>query len=125
MDETLKKKINLLVHLAKSDGKFHVAEKAFLKDLLQQRGVVNFNLDALAIEANPLKEMAAVIDKQELLYWCLQLIKADGVMHADEVAYCKALAIKLKFSPLVIDKYALEQLPVFELFREELQRFVL
>ncbi len=124
MDETLRKKINLLVYLAKSDGKFHVAEKAFLKDLLQQRGIEDFDLEAVANEVNPLKDIASVMDKHELMYWCLQLIKADDLVHPDEIAYCKALAIKLKFSPLIIDKYKFELLPVFEIFREELQTFV-
>ncbi len=125
MNETLRKKINLLVHLAKSDGKFHVSEKAFLKDLLQQKGVENFNFDAVAIQVNPLKEMTSVPDKQELMYWCLQLIKADEVVHPDEIAYCKALAIKLKFNPKIIDKYSVEQLPSFEIFKEELHVAVL
>ena len=125
MDETLRKKVNLLVHLAKSDGKFHVSEKAFLIDLLRQRGVENFNFDSVTSEINPLKEMASILNKQELIYWCLQLIKADGIVHTDEMAYCKALAHKLKFSPAIIDKYSIEQLPLFEIFTKDLQNFIL
>ena len=125
MDETLKKKINLLVYLANSDGKFHVSEKAFLRDILQQRGATDFDFDKVIVEANLFKDVASIVDKQELMYWCLQLIKADGIVHPDEIAYCKALGIKLKFSPKVIDKYILEELPTFEVFSKELRGFVL
>ena len=123
MDETIRKKINLLVHLAKSDGKFHVSEKAFMKDLLEQKGIRNYNIDAVDFDDNPLSSISSIVDKQELIYWCLRLIKADGIVHPDEVAYSKAIAIKLNFNPLLIDKYSSQELPSFEIFKEELKIF--
>ncbi len=124
MDETLKKKINLLVHLAKSDGKFHTAEREFLDSLLMERGVTNYDLDKVKVDHN-FSVFTSTLDKQELLHWSLQLIKADGIIHADEIAYCKALALKLKFNPSVIDHFANLVMPDFKIFKETVRKFVI
>jgi uncharacterized tellurite resistance protein B-like protein len=123
MDETLRKKINLLVHLAKSDGKFHVSETAFLKDLLRKNDENDYDFETEGLDDDPLKSISSKLDKQELLYWCLQLIKADGIIHPDEVAFCKELSIKLNFDPLIIDTYSNKLLPTFDIFCEESQGF--
>lgn len=39
MEEVIHKKLNLLVHLAKIDGKFDDTEKEVLESLLQQAGI--------------------------------------------------------------------------------------
>lgn len=124
MDETLKKKINLLVHLAKSDGKFHTAERQFLDSLLVERCITNYDLDKVKIDNN-FSQFASTLDKQELLYWSLQLIKADCIIHADEIAYCKALALKLKFNPSVIDQFANQETSEFKIFKDTVRNFVI
>ena len=121
MDETLRKKINLLVHLAKSDGKFHVSETAFLKDLLRKNGEENFDLGNVPIDIDPLNGLDVRLDKEELLYTCLQLIRADGIIHSDEVNFCKQVAEKLNLNPLVVDAYSNVALPSFEVFSQELR----
>jgi len=40
-----RKKINLLVHLAKIDGKFEKSEKALLKSFLHEKGITGINLE--------------------------------------------------------------------------------
>lgn len=104
MDHVLEKKINLLVRLANADGHFDVTEKAFIKDLLQERGVDHRELnEALAMDS--LKDLHTIVDKEQALYWALQLIKVDGILHANEIAFCKTIAFRLKFLPEVVDAY--------------------
>lgn len=90
--------------------------------MLIERGVDHKELnDALA--KNSLKDMHTIIDKEQALYWALQLAKADGILHTDELAFCKAVAFRLKFLPEVVDAYKDRELPEFNLFKKEVDPF--
>jgi len=119
MEDVLKKKINLLVHLANADGKFHSSERKFLEELLQTHGVKDFDFNKTAKNGSPFDDAGSIVEKEELLYWAFQLIKIDGEIHPDEIAYCKALAIKLNFMPGIVDHYKSIDLPPLNKFREE------
>jgi tellurite resistance protein len=121
MNQILKKKINLLVHLANADGHFDVSEKAFLKDLLVEQGVDHKKLESFQLDS--MDDVHTIVDKEQVLYWAIQLIKADGEIHDDELAFCKAVALKLKFVPGVIDEYAHKPLPEFAVFKKEVDPF--
>ena len=121
MNQVLEKKINLLIQLANADGHFDVKEKAFIKDLLAERGVDHKKLEA--IEKNALNEIHTIVDKEQALYWALQLAKVDGVLHPDELAFCKAVALKLKFAPGVVEAYSNKELPEFSVFKKEIDPF--
>jgi len=121
MNQALRNKINILVQLANADGHFDINEKAFLKDLLQEQGVDHKKLETL--QAGNLEDLASIVEKEQVLYWGLQLIKADGEIHQDELAFCKAMALKLKFLPEVIDTYAHKELPDFATFKKETSPF--
>lgn len=122
MDQVLEKKINLLVRLANADGRFDVTEKAFIKDLLDERGLDHRDLNE-ALEKDSLKDIHTIVDKEQALYWALQLTKADGIIHPAELAFCKAAAFRLKFLPEVIDAYADRDLPAFNVFKEEVDPY--
>jgi uncharacterized membrane protein YebE (DUF533 family) len=121
MNQVLEKKINLLIQLANADGHFDVKEKAFIKDLLAERGVDHKKLEA--IEMNTLNDIHTIVDKEQALYWTLQLARVDGVLHPDELAFCKAVAFRLKFLPEVVDVYSINELPEFNVFKREIDRF--
>jgi tellurite resistance protein len=121
MEQALKVKINLLIHLANADGTFDVSEKAFLKDLLKEKGVDHKKLELF--ETQDLSAVHTIVDKEQVLYWALQLIKADGEIHDDELAFCKAMALKLKFVPGVIEEFAHKPLPEFAVFKKEVDPF--
>ena len=121
MNQILEKKINILIQLANADGHFDVKEKAFIKDLLAERGVDHKQLEAL--EKNALNEAHTIVDKEQALYWALQLAKVDGVLHPDELAFCKAVAFRLKFLPGVVDAYSTKELPEFSVFKKEIDPF--
>jgi uncharacterized membrane protein YebE (DUF533 family) len=122
MDQVLEKKINLLVRLANADGHFDVTEKAFIKDLLEERGVNHKELNE-ALAKDSLKNIHTIVDKEQALYWALQLTKADGILHTDEIAFCKAVAFRLKFLPEVVDVYTSRELPAFNVFKQEVDPF--
>jgi uncharacterized membrane protein YebE (DUF533 family) len=118
MDQVLERKINLLVRLANADGHFDVTEKAFIKDLLEERGVDHHELNE-ALASDSLKDLHTIVDKEQALYWALQLMKADGILHPDEITFCKTIAFRLKFLPAVVDAYMDRDMPVFNVFKQE------
>lgn len=122
MNQVLEKKINVLIQLANADGHFDVTEKAFIKDLLVERGVNHKELHD-ALEKNSLKDMHTIVDKEQALYWALQLMKVDGVMHTDEIVFCKTVAFRLKFLPEVVDVYKNKELPEFTVFKKEVDPY--
>jgi len=115
MDQLLHKKINMLIHLANADGHFDVSERAFIKDLLTERGIDHKNLEDF--EKSDLNDLHTIVNKEQALYWALQLIKVDGVIHTDEIAFCKAVAFRLKFLPEVVDEYITKDLEEFSVFK--------
>jgi uncharacterized tellurite resistance protein B-like protein len=124
MDILLHKKLNILIHLAKSDGKFHDTERKLLHDLLEEHG---FSPQELAkYETETLHEnMGPVSEKAELIYWSIKLMQADGIIHADEVAYCKRVVGQLHYKEELVDRYAHTKLPTLNIFEKELDTFKL
>jgi uncharacterized membrane protein YebE (DUF533 family) len=122
MNNVLEKKINILIRLANADGHFDVTEKAFIKDLLIERGVDHKELTEV-LAKDSLKDIHTIVDKEQALYWALQLVKVDGIVHTDELAFCKAVAFRLKFLPEVVDAYKDKALPAFDVFKQEVDPF--
>ncbi|NOS55195.1 MAG: TerB family tellurite resistance protein [Cyclobacteriaceae bacterium] len=104
MKEVIRKKLNLLVHLAKIDGQFDQSEKEVLAALLEEAGLSAQELEQHAAPVN-LNDFGNSPSKADVLYWALRMIKADGIIHADEAAYCKALAIKLNYKQEIVDYF--------------------
>jgi uncharacterized membrane protein YebE (DUF533 family) len=122
MNTLLQKKINLLVHLAKADGHLDDSEKKLIQEILLEAGEEQ-SVDWSQSTTGALDGVAQIQDKEKLLHWALRLIKIDGILHADEIAYCKALAIKLKFRPDVIDHYVNTDLPELKQFLETVGKY--
>jgi uncharacterized membrane protein YebE (DUF533 family) len=122
MNTLLQKKINLLVHLAKADGHLDESEKQLIQEILLEAGE-HTQVDWDQSTAGAIEGVTQIQDKEKLLHWALRLIKIDGILHADEIAYCKALAIKLKFKPELIDHYTNADLPELESFAKSVLRF--
>lgn len=121
MKETVRKKLNLLVHLAKIDGKFDHTERAVLHEMLKESGISGFDMDVQSpVNLDSFKDS---ISGKEILYWALRMIKADGIIHSDESAYCKSLAIKLKYRPEAVDHFSSGELPTLEKFKSELDKW--
>ena len=104
MKEVVRKKLNLLVHLAKIDGQFDQSEKEVLAALLDEAGLTAQELEQYEVPVN-LNDFKNSPARADILYWALRIIKADGIIHADEAAYCKALAIKLNYQQEIVDHF--------------------
>lgn len=121
MDALLRKKVNLLVHLAKIDGKLDQSEQDMLVQILKEHQIEEFDWNAkTTVDLNDFKNAPS---KAEVLYLALRMVRADGIIHPDEVAYCKALSIKLDFDPVIIDRYTDHELPALLVFKQEIRQF--
>ena len=106
MDTCTKRKLNLLIHLAKVDGKFHDAEQALIKEFVQEKGFDVTDFDLLQVSEKPLKNLNQINNKKEILFLAIKLMQADDVIHNSEMAFCRKLAQKLGYKPAIIDAYA-------------------
>jgi uncharacterized tellurite resistance protein B-like protein len=106
MDNLLRKKINLLIHLAHVDGTFADSEKTLLKSVLEENGLGEQYIETHERSNIELDDLIKIKGKNELLYWCLKLIHADGELHPTELAYSKIVANKLGFQSEVVDHFA-------------------
>jgi uncharacterized tellurite resistance protein B-like protein len=125
MDILLHKKINILIHLAKADGKFDDTERHLLHSLLAEH---NYNPEEFLAKHDPDAHhgsLEGISGKAELLYWAIKLMQADGIIHPDEVSYCKKIAGQLKFQEGLIDRYAHSQLPSLVQFEREIETYKL
>ncbi len=120
MEEVIKKKLNLLVHLAKVDGQFDSSEKAALMEMLTIHGITKLDETDQEIDLNDFKSSPS---KADILYWALRIIKADGILHPDELAFCKALAMKLNYKPEIVDHFSHIQVGLLEEFKIQARLF--
>ena len=123
MDDFIKKKLNLLTHLAKVDGKFHKSEKALIKAIAEQAGLKPDEFHLLEPQDNGLDDLSAIDDRCEMLYLALRLMQADNKIREEEIAFCEELAKKLNYNPEVSRYYAYKKLPDREEFDHEVTRW--
>lgn len=123
MNEITRKKLNLLVHLANVDGSFENSEREVLMSMLKDMGESDLKYPESVdrVELNDFTD--SKISRHDVLYWALRLIKADGIIHADESAYCKALAVKLNYKPEVIDFFITNELGSRQDFKKKSLEF--
>jgi tellurite resistance protein len=122
MNETVRRKLNILVYLAKIDGKFHKSEKALLTDFVKQHNFDPEQFKSLVEEPEKL-EPEKVVEKKELMFLALKLIKADEILDPLEMDFCKSLAEKLGFKPELVNYFADSELTK-EYFEKEIENWV-
>ncbi|MBI3218736.1 MAG: TerB family tellurite resistance protein [Bacteroidetes bacterium] len=120
MNKVLSRKINLLLHLANIDGKFHASEKELLLSILKEKGLDESFLEEHNQQTPDLETLHELPDKTELFYWILKMIMADGEIHADETKEAKNLAVKLGFSADAVDHFCHAPMPELSKFRIEM-----
>lgn len=123
MNEIARKKLNLLVHLANVDGSFENSEREVLVSMLKDMGEPEMKYPETVDHVELDDFTDSKISKHEILYWALRLIKADGVIHADEAAYCKALAVKLNYKPEVVDFFIKNEIGTRQEFKKQSLEF--
>lgn len=104
MDETIKRRLNILIYLAKVDGKFHKAEKTLLQDFVKEHNLNASEFKAL-MSNNEKLETGKIIDKEEMLFLALKVINADKFLDKKELDFCKDLAIQYGYKEGLIDVF--------------------
>jgi uncharacterized membrane protein YebE (DUF533 family) len=122
MNEIDKRKLNLLVHLARVDGKYDKSERRLLQQFVMEKGLDTKLLNGKG-ECDPGHNFLTEPDaKIELLYWAIRLIQADQVIHNKELAFGKSLASKLNFKDEIVAYYANTPLGDFGSFQQEVKQ---
>jgi len=124
IDVFTERKMNLLVHLAKSDGDFHKSERELIKEIAAEQGFNNDDFHLLGEPQSAINEMKDIDDKAEMLYLSLRLIQADGEIRDEEIDFCKKLATKMNYNSKVIDHFAYKDLPHREEFDKQLTEWM-
>ena len=108
MEGLVKKKLNMLAHLAKIDGHFADAEREVLYEIAREYGKKDEEIIEIVNKPEPDNDFSALSEyhKLEFIFIAIRIMKADGVIHDNEVDYCKGLAKKMGFDPKVIDDFA-------------------
>lgn len=111
-----KKQLNLLAHLAKVDGKFAKTEHELLVSFIKEKRLDPSILEAPLTQLK-LDDMAHSENKVELLYWAIRMMHADGIIHDEEVRFCKHLAEQLGMREGLVDWAIGGTLPDWDTFR--------
>lgn len=106
MEDTLKRKINLLIHLAKADGHFDIKEKAFIYNVCLRHGV---DVDAIGDMIEYPEEIIVHADlpqevRIDYLRDCLLLILVDGKLLPKEISFYFVIGTQLGFGQPVLDQ---------------------
>jgi tellurite resistance protein len=118
-----RKKINLLAHIAHIDGKLDIAEQDMLLKLAHEYGITDF--DSSSPGKVDLSDFKNSTLRAEILFLALKMANIDGEIHADEIAYCKTLALKLNYSAEVVDHFIQKDLGSISDFKAKISSYAL
>ena len=105
MEDSLKRKINMLIQVALSDGDFDIRERAFIYNISLRKGIPLDTIGDMIEAAEPVQSMMDLSPEVriESLTECLQLILIDGKVLPKEIAFCKTLGEHLGFTESQVD----------------------
>lgn len=115
------RKLNLLAHLARVDGRYDRTEHKLLVGLLRRYGMQESEVSDFEENPTDTGDFRSIRDRIDLLYWSLRMMMADGVIHPNETSYCTTLASKLGIRPQMIDWFVEHQPVSLEEFEREAQ----
>lgn len=122
MNAVVKKKLNLLTHLAKVDGRFHNAEREIINVIASEAGLDLDNIEVGELSHDSFN-LTNEKDKSDILYLALKLVQADTIIAEEELRFCREIAQKLKYKPALIDHYVHTNLPEPAIFEEDLRNW--
>lgn len=124
MNRLLIRKINLLTHLANVDGRFDVTERKLLMNLCRETGIAYQETDISDDDIENVADFQDFEKRADLLYWCLRMMAADGVIHEAEEIFCREMAVKLGFQSEVADWFVKNQTIGWTEFQQEAKRLI-
>lgn len=105
MNDLLKRKISVLIHLAGVDGHFDIKEKAFIYNVCLRNGIVLDEIGDLIESPEPIGSLhdLSYESKKDYLQSCLQLMLVDGKVLPKEIAFCIEMGERLGFQKKAVE----------------------
>ncbi|MCB0503907.1 MAG: TerB family tellurite resistance protein [Cyclobacteriaceae bacterium] len=106
MDAVLRKKINILIHLAGADGHFDDSERAFIYNICLRHGVDLETIGDLIANPEPIGSLGALSHASAVDYLTesILLMLVDGKVLPSEILFCQEMGIHLGFPKLAVDE---------------------
>jgi len=100
----LNRVLNVLVHLAESDGHISEEEQKMIIRIGKENGLNVDQVEELIKDPKPIKVMNDLPKeaKLELIIDVIRLMKIDDKAHQQEIKFCKSIAVKLGYRAEVI-----------------------
>lgn len=100
----IKEQLNILIHLATSDGIMAEKELRLIKTIAEAKGITEEEVNELISKPKPIADLEHLtIDQRfEFLYNVIQLMKADGQVFKSEIVFCEDMAERLGYNRKVV-----------------------
>ncbi len=127
MDAVLRKKINILIHLAGADGHFDDTERAFIYNICLRHGVDLDTIGDLIAEPESIGSLGALSYDTAVDYLTesILLMLVDGKVLPSEILFCQDMSLRLGFPKSAVDRLIDEIKEDFGIKYEELHEHVL
>lgn len=100
----IKEQLNILIHLATSDGMMAEKELRLIKTIGEAKGITKDEVNELISNPKPIANLDHLTTDQkfEFLYNVIQLMKADGQVFKSEIVFCEDMAERLGYNRKVV-----------------------
>ena len=100
----LNRVLNVLVHLAESDGHISEEEQKMIIGIGKENGLNVDQVEALIKDPKPIEAMNDLPEeaKLELVIDVIRLMKIDNKVHQQEIKFCESIAVKLGYRAEVV-----------------------
>jgi len=100
----MRDQLNILINLAASDSNVAEKEAKTIRVIGQANGIPSEEIDQLLKKPAPIGDLSTYTEDQkfEVLYYLIQLMKADGQVFKTEIEFCKKIADKLGYRKDVV-----------------------
>jgi uncharacterized tellurite resistance protein B-like protein len=100
----VKEQLNILIHLAASDGMMAEKELRLIRKIAEANEVSDEELNKLIDNPTPIPNLdyLTIEQKFEFLYNVIQLMKADGQVFKSEIVFCEDMAERLGYNRKVV-----------------------
>lgn len=100
----IKEQLNILIHLASSDGMIAEKELRLIYTIAEAHDISGEEVNKLIKDPSPIANLdhLTVDQKFEFLYNVIQLMKADGQVFKSEIVFCEDMAERLGYNRRVV-----------------------
>ena len=126
MDAVLRKKINILIHLASADGHFDDSERAFIYNICLRHKVDLDTIGDLIADPEPIGSLGALPHHTAVDYFTesILLMLVDGKVLPSEILFCQDMGIRLGFPKSAVDELIHDIKDDFHISYDDLHKHV-